>query len=51
MSDFVILFVHLITTSARLAGSGGVPSVVAESVLEVMEYDRVRSGWYRLFLK
>src|SRR2546429_9917190 len=33
MRDFVILFVHLIATVARIAGSGGVRSVVAESVL------------------
>ena len=33
MRDFVILFVHLIVTVARLAGPGGLRSVVAESVL------------------
>src|SRR6266699_3922202 len=33
MQDFVILFVHIIATVARIAGSGGVRSVVAESVL------------------
>src|SRR5262249_49932600 len=33
MRDLVILFVHLIVTLARLAGPGGVRSVVAESVL------------------
>ena len=33
MRDFVILFVHLIVTVARLARPGGVRSVVAESVL------------------
>src|SRR6267143_1054311 len=32
MRDFIILFVHLLVTVARLAGSGGVRSVVAESV-------------------
>ena len=32
MSDFAVLFMHL-TTVARLVGSGGVRSVVAESVL------------------
>src|ERR1700756_790755 len=33
MRDFLILFVHLIVTVARLAGPGGLRSVVAESVL------------------
>src|SRR5919198_6762918 len=33
MRNLVILFVHLITTVARLAGPGGVRSVVAESLL------------------
>jgi len=33
MRVFVILFVHLIATVARLAGPGGIRSVVAESVL------------------
>src|SRR4030095_13138321 len=33
MRDFVIVFVHLIVTLARLAGPGGLRSVVAESVL------------------
>src|SRR4029079_128112 len=33
MRDVVILFVHLIVTVARLAGPGGLRSVVAESVL------------------
>ena len=33
MRDFVILFVHLIVTVARLAGPGGLRSVVAESAL------------------
>jgi hypothetical protein len=33
MRDFVILFVHLIATVARLAGPGGIRSLVAESVL------------------
>src|SRR5262249_57882403 len=31
--DLVVLFIHLITTIARLAGPGGARSVVAESVL------------------
>ena len=33
MRAFVILFVHLIATVARLAGPGGIRSVIAESVL------------------
>src|SRR5262249_33840806 len=33
MRDLVILFVHLIVTVVRLARSGGLRSVVAESVL------------------
>src|SRR5215213_3766385 len=33
MSDVLILCVHLIVTVARLAGPGGLRSVVAESVL------------------
>ena len=33
MREFLILFVHLIVTVARLAGPGGLRSVVAESVL------------------
>jgi putative transposase len=33
MHDLVILFIHLITTAARLAGRGGVRSVLAESIL------------------
>ena len=33
MVDFLILFVHLIVTVARLAGPGGLRSVIAESVI------------------
>jgi putative transposase len=33
MRVFVLLFVYLIATVARLAGSGGIRSVIAESVL------------------
>src|SRR5260370_41396905 len=33
MRDFVILFLHLMVTVARLAGPGGIRSLVAESVL------------------
>jgi putative transposase len=31
--DLAVLFLHLLATVARLAGSGGARSVVAESVL------------------
>jgi hypothetical protein len=31
--DLAVLFIHLLTTAARLAGPGGARSVVAESVL------------------
>src|ERR1700681_3397078 len=37
MRDFLILFVHLIVTMARLARPGGLRSVVAESVLVQVE--------------
>jgi transposase InsO family protein len=33
MRDFIILFIHVIVTMARLAGPGGLRSVVAESAL------------------
>src|SRR5215472_2440084 len=33
MRDFIVLFVHVIVTMARLAGPGGLRSVVAESAL------------------
>lgn len=33
MRAFVILFIHLIATVARLAGPGGIRSVVAESLI------------------
>src|SRR5438552_18251428 len=33
MRDLVILFIHLLATAARLAGRGGLRSVIAESVL------------------
>src|SRR6516225_648222 len=33
MRDFILLFVHVIVTLARLAGPGGLRSVVAESAL------------------
>jgi putative transposase len=31
--DFVVLFLHLLVTIARLAGPGGARSIVAESLL------------------
>jgi hypothetical protein len=31
--DLAVLFIHLLTTVARLAGPGGARSVIAESVL------------------
>ncbi len=33
MRDVVVLFLHLLSTVARLAGPGGARAVVAESVL------------------
>jgi putative transposase len=33
MRDLVILFVHVVVTCARILGTGGIRSVVAESVL------------------
>jgi hypothetical protein len=33
MRDFILLFVHVIVTMARLAGPGGLRSVAAESAL------------------
>jgi hypothetical protein len=33
MRDLVVLFLHLLTTLARLASPGGARAVVAESVL------------------
>ena len=37
MRDLAVLFIHLITTVARLAGPGGARSVVAESILVRVE--------------
>jgi hypothetical protein len=54
MRDLVILFVHLITkTLVRLAGPGGVRSVVAESLLAeqqllILNRSRRRSDWAKL---
>jgi len=66
MRDLVILFIHLITTVARLASPGGVCSVVAESVLVKHQLlilnrsrqrapnlrlsDRIVAGWCALFI-
>ena len=33
MRDLAVLFLHLLTTAARLAGPGGARSLVAESLL------------------
>jgi hypothetical protein len=53
MRDFLILFVHLIVTVARLARPGGLRSVVAESALVrhqllVLNRGRKRAGSPRL---
>src|SRR5262249_52651466 len=61
MHDFIQLFVHIVTTLVRLAGPGGVRSVVAESVLmrhqllvlhrsrrrapNLGAFDRLIAGW------
>src|SRR5439155_9187056 len=67
MRDLVILFIHLLTTIARLASPGGVRSVVAESVLVKHQLlilnrsrqrapnlrlsDRIVAGWCTLFMR
>jgi putative transposase len=67
MRDLVILFIHLITTVARLARPGGVRSVVAESVLakhqllivnrsrqrasDLRPADRIVADWCALFIR
>ncbi|MGD0129129.1 MAG: helix-turn-helix domain-containing protein [Terriglobia bacterium] len=67
MRDLVILFIHLVTTVARLARPGGVRSVIAESVLVKHQLlilhrsrqrgpnlrlsDRVVAGWCALFMR
>ena len=53
MRDLAVLFIHLITTIARLAGPGGARSVVAESVLVkqqllILNRSRYRSPNLRL---
>jgi putative transposase len=67
MRDLAVLFIHLITTIARLAGPGGARSVVAESVLikqqllilnrsrhrspNLRVYDRVVAGLCALLMR
>src|SRR5436189_5406046 len=67
MRDLVILFIHLLTTAARLAGRGGLRSVVAESVLlkhqllilnrarqrapHLRLSDRLVAGWCALLMR
>lgn len=67
MRHLVILFIHLITTVARLASTGGVRSVVAESLLVKHQLlilnrsrqrapnlrlsDRIVAGWCALFMR
>ena len=67
MRDFIILFVHVIVTMVRLAGPGGLRSVVAESALirhqllilnrgrkrapNLRATDRIAAGLLTLFLK
>src|ERR1700730_3922319 len=67
MRDVVILFVHLIVTVVRLAGPGGLRSVVAESVLvkhqlrilnrgrkrapNLLAADRIIAGLCTLFMR
>ena len=53
MRDLAVLFLHLLATVARLAGPGGVRSVVAESVLVkhqllILNRSRKRSPSVRL---
>ena len=67
MREILILFVHLIVTVARLAGPGGIRSVVAESVLvrhqllilhrgrkrapNLCTADRILAGLFALFIR
>ena len=39
MRDLILLFVHLLTRLIRLAGPGGVRSVIAESILYKLTLD------------
>ena len=53
MRDLAVLLVHVLATVARLAGSGGVRAVVAESLLlkqQLMILDRSRKRSPRLRL-
>ena len=66
MRDFIILFVHVIVTVVRLAGPGGLRSVVAESALirhqllilnrgrkrapNLRASDRIAAGLFTLFM-
>lgn len=67
MRDLFILFIHLITTVARLASPNGVRSVVAESLLvkhqrlilnrsrhralNLRLWDRLVAAWCTLFMR
>ena len=67
MRDLVVLFIHFITTLARLLGPGGARSVVAESLLlkhqllilnrsrhrapNLFASDRILAGWLALWLR
>jgi len=67
MRDLVILFIHLLTTVARLASPGGIRSVVAESVFVKHQLlilnrsrqrasnlrlsDRIVAGWCALLMR
>ena len=67
MCDWVILFIHFLTTLARVLGPGGVRSVVAESLLvkhqllivnrsrqrapNLRASDRVLAGWLALWVR
>lgn len=66
MGDFIILFVHVIVTMVRLAGPGGLRSVVAESALirhqllilnrgrkrapNLRTTDRIAAGLFTIFM-
>jgi putative transposase len=67
MRDLLILFIHLLTTIARLASPGGIRSVVAEFILVKHQLqilnrsrqraanlclsDRIVAGWCSLFMR
>ena len=66
MRDFMILLIHVIVTLVRLAGPGGLRSVVAESAMvrpqlliltrrrkrgpNLRASDRIAAGWLILFM-